>query len=288
MARFFGQYLLEKGLLSREQLLEAISRQRSKTEKLGELAIKKGYISPVEVEVIRQEQQHVDLFFGELAVKLGYLSLAQVNELLNMQRASHVFLGEIIAKLGYLTEAAVQHELEIFRKDEGDSPENFESLSLPEGAPHGEVLKLVADLARKHFRRVGDLKVKIFKAVEEATSLANPFIGSSIDVKGDLGALLLLRVSDQTASYVVEHFGSLSGMEKNPELLKDAIAEFFNIFCGNLMTKFLEIGKSCDISVPNTYLESEMNSFAVPAGKRAFTLPIHTPEGSASITLISA
>ena len=40
----------------------------------------------------------------------------------------------------------------------------------------------------------------------------------------------MVRVSSPVAGYIVEHFGPIQEIHNSPELMKDAIAEFFNTF----------------------------------------------------------
>lgn len=292
MPRFFGQYLLEKGVLSREQLLEALARQRNKVEKIGELAVKRGYLKQEDVEKIHKEQQHTDLFFGQLAVKMGLLTEAQVYELLNIQRSNHVFLGEVIAELGYLSKSAVEEELKKFKEEEGEEGVG-EALVIPSHVPYPKILSLLADLTRKHFLRVADMLVKIAGVVEEKGSTDNPYVSVFIDLKGDFQGSLLLKLSRDAAQQVVKNFGgnhrvALEKVLASETLIKDAVAEFFNILCGNFLTKLMEEGKSCDISVPRSFLDKEQKTLSIAQNTRAFTLPLNTTEGYASVTLIAS
>ena len=72
--QFFGNFLLNKGVLSSEQLLDALKEQSNAKIKLGTLAMHAGYMTANEVDNIVIMQTHQDRKFGELAVDNGYLS----------------------------------------------------------------------------------------------------------------------------------------------------------------------------------------------------------------------
>jgi CheY-specific phosphatase CheX len=280
LARFFGQYLLEKGILSRQQLLDALAKQRSKVEKLGELAVRKGYLKPEDVERIHREQQKTDLFFGQLAVKMGLLTEEQVNELLNIQRSNHVFLGEVLVELGYLTKAQVEEELKKFQHEEEEI-----SFSVAKDFPYSTILNILASTAEKQFRRVADMRVKFSEPKEETGETPNLYVSIFLDLKGDIQASLLLKLSAEVAHHVAKHLLKDSKLLQDEAYVKDAASEFFNILCGNLLSKFMEIGKSCDISVPLAYFSTERKTLSLE-GKKAFTIPLTTTEGPASISFV--
>ena len=54
--KFFGQYLLEKNIITPQQLIEAVEYQESKNLKFGEYALSKGYLTAKDVEKIQNEQ----------------------------------------------------------------------------------------------------------------------------------------------------------------------------------------------------------------------------------------
>ena len=62
-AMFFGQYLLSKGVISREALIDAIELQRRSNLSLTELAVRKGYLTDAQQAAIqvRYRTSDVDL-----------------------------------------------------------------------------------------------------------------------------------------------------------------------------------------------------------------------------------
>jgi len=96
--QFFGNFLLSRGIVTSEQLIEAIKEQSSTHLKLGTLAIHAGFMTASEADNILIMQTHQDKRFGELAVEGGYLTEKQVETLLKMQKPDYLLLGQILIK----------------------------------------------------------------------------------------------------------------------------------------------------------------------------------------------
>ncbi|MCI9531698.1 MAG: chemotaxis protein CheX [Lachnospiraceae bacterium] len=101
--QFFGNFLLNKGVITPDQLIEVLKIQSSTHKKIGTLAIHAGYMSAHEVEDVCSLQTRCDKRFGELAIELGYLTKAQVDELLEMQLPNYMLLGQILVEKELMT-----------------------------------------------------------------------------------------------------------------------------------------------------------------------------------------
>lgn len=106
--QFFGNFLLKKGIIDKEQLLDILKNQSNVKIKLGTLAMCEGYMTASEVEKIHILQTHVDKKFGELAVEEGYLTPEQVDELCTAQRPDYLTFGQALVDSGIVT----SHQLE--------------------------------------------------------------------------------------------------------------------------------------------------------------------------------
>ena len=92
--QFFGNYLLNKGLVSASQLSDALSVQKQTRLKLGVLAINAGYMTAEQVDMVHAAQQKVDKRIGDIACEMGFLTEEKVMELLKSQGAAHLQLGQ--------------------------------------------------------------------------------------------------------------------------------------------------------------------------------------------------
>lgn len=109
--QFFGNYLLEKGIITTEQLLDALREQSKVHLKLGTLAIHEGYMTAEEVDNVVIMQTHQDKKFGELAIEEQYLTEAQVNDLLNSQKPDYLLLGQVLIEKGILSNVQFENIL---------------------------------------------------------------------------------------------------------------------------------------------------------------------------------
>lgn len=285
MPRFFGQYLLEKGLVNREQLLKALEYQRSKVRKLGEIAIQREYLSEKDVEAIHQEQRKTDLMFGELAVRKGLLTQVQVNELMNIQKSSHVYLGEALTALGILADKQVQQELNLFREEEKE--EVAVEVHVPDDLPKREFLVIIWDLTIKLLRRVADLLVKTCDVKLEKGYTVNSFLCVMIQLKGGFQGKILLNLSGNVAHRIAQTMTGSQSPPPDPGIVADACGEFLNILCGQIVTRnVMETGKSIDLSVPKAFYSTEREVIPYEVGERGVVFPLFTQEGFAELQIV--
>ena len=102
-AQFFGNYLLSRGIVTKEQLIRAMQEKSSAHIKIGTLAIHAGYMTANEVDRVIILQTHQDKRFGELAVSQGYLTEQQVIERLRAQTPDFLLLGQFLVDDGIFT-----------------------------------------------------------------------------------------------------------------------------------------------------------------------------------------
>lgn len=100
--QFFGNYLLNNGYITSEQLISALGHQQNGYVKLGFLAIHSGYMTSRQVEDVHICQTHNDKKFGEIAVEKGYLTEEQVEELLGAQKPDYLLFSQALEDLGYM------------------------------------------------------------------------------------------------------------------------------------------------------------------------------------------
>ncbi len=131
----FCEHLITRGLVSTDQVLEALDYQKSNWAPIGKIAISKRMITIKQVFDILNRQATSTKKFGEIACELGYLVPDDVDRLLVMQREENLHVGEVLVKLNYLEREVLLKELLIFLKlTEGRS--DLLANKLAEAAPH--------------------------------------------------------------------------------------------------------------------------------------------------------
>ncbi|SFA72078.1 hypothetical protein SAMN05216249_101196 [Acetitomaculum ruminis DSM 5522] len=115
--QFFGNYLLNKKLITREQLLKAMEEQTKTHIKLGTLAIYQGYMTASEVENVHILQTHEDRRFGEVAIEEGYLTPEQVELLCSAQKPDYLYFGQSLINAGVFTTTEFESLLEQYKEE---------------------------------------------------------------------------------------------------------------------------------------------------------------------------
>ena len=116
LAMLFGYYLVERGLISMEDVLEALDKQREHMLPIGQLATREGKLSEKQVYEVLEAQQSSRLPFGAIAVELGFLSKSEVTGLLHLQMNSWPDIGDILVKMGVIEKDKVVNEMSLYEE----------------------------------------------------------------------------------------------------------------------------------------------------------------------------
>lgn len=247
--KFFGQFLLERGVLNNEQLLEAVSYQESRNRKFGQYAQSKGFLSAEDVEKLNHEQKTTDLRIGELAVKLGMIEPSQVEEILTMQKNDHVQIGQVLLKKGFMDEAALERELDAFRADQ--SKYIADKVSIPEGVKNAERLAEIADLTSKMLTRVAGVASKIGEGTVLESEPGEAYSAVSITLSGGLTCDYVIMADEDISRAMASSILGFDSSDEDREMVVDGVKEFANMVCGNILGLMARKGKSVEISVPH-------------------------------------
>ena len=128
--QLFGHYLLNKGIITGEQLRAALEAKNGTRAKLGALAIDAGYMTAEQVEQVHEEQRRVDKRIGDIAVGMGFLTSEQVDELLARQKTANIVLGQTLIDLGYLTNKQFEEALSGYKASASFADENTDDSKL--------------------------------------------------------------------------------------------------------------------------------------------------------------
>lgn len=115
--QFLGNYLLQKGLATQDQLFNAMSRLSQTHIKLGTIAIHEGLMTAKEVDECLYVQTREDKRFGEIAIQRGYLTDDQVTELLSKQTPDYILLGQNLVEDNVFSYEELERILFDYRND---------------------------------------------------------------------------------------------------------------------------------------------------------------------------
>ena len=239
--QFFGNFLLNKGVITPEQLVDALKIQANTHKKLGTLAIHSGFMSASEVEDVYITQTHYDKLFGELAVNLGYLTESQVDNLLTTQLPDYMLLGQILVDKNILTHVELEnliteyksvyeiYDLELIEEQQNMVNKLLSDFYLPEDLPHSEhILSYLTLLFNNLVRFIGEdfTTLNVMNLSEVPTNFC-----ISQEVEGSFSFLSALDMEQETAitfasRYVNDEF------QEFDEYVRASIEDFLNLHNG--------------------------------------------------------
>ncbi|NMB75342.1 MAG: hypothetical protein GYA21_09445 [Myxococcales bacterium] len=274
--QFFGEFLIERWVVTRGQLIEALELQEYRNLKFGELAVRRGFMTPDQVREVNELQRSTDLRFGDLAVAKGMLTPEKAREILTYQKNNYLMLGEALLELGHISEDVLERELAIFQEEQARY-RVVEEVAMPEALPAAELLRAAVDLTRKLFLRVAGITVKV-AAGRDADGAPEGEFHLSVGVRftGSPQVQYVLSVSSEIAVEVASRILGQDATRESEEMVEDAVKEFTNLVCGNTAAALAQQGKDVEISPPETLP-------AVPApapGSRLVVFPLHVTEGA--------
>ena len=234
--KFFGQFLLEKSLINREQLLNALSEQRKSSPLLGDIAIEKGFIDTKQSEKINAEQHKQDKQFGQIAISLGFLSTEQVDDLLSEQRSRRKYLGEILVENNYLSEEQVSEQLKLHQ----DYVKRFtaEVEHVFNDGQLGKNINIINEIFTRFYPRIVKTGVSTVAVTENLSSNEEQellFWGQDIESE-QANYRLVLSLPKEHACYIGTKFLKMDIVEMD-ELGIDAMCEFLNTLIGHIYTR---------------------------------------------------
>ncbi len=161
---FYGDFLVQLGVVRQDQLAAALVEQTEGRLRLGELAVARGLLTADQVEQVRRCQRgprfdHGDLRFGELAVALGFATVADMDALHAEQRAGWRRIGDILVQHGAVDDATHESYLRDFLHTEMTRKRRLEA-SMAD-APHPRVVEEMVELARRWLPRFGLADAKV-------------------------------------------------------------------------------------------------------------------------------
>ena len=274
--KFFGQFLVEQGIVTNEALLNAINLQDKNNLKLGEMAVSMGLITPEDIQRAHNAQMSKDMRLGDLLVEMGFLTLDQVNDVATRQKNTHLYIGEALVQIGALTNDGLQKQLDAFKVDQAQYVSS--SIELPVTSSNSKIWEMTADLTYKMITRVLDLRFRPGKCTL-ATAVSPNFMLAAMDLSGDVEARYLISVSEGLQKSIAKAILSEESVDNETvEVLEDTVMEFVNVVCGNVAAKASQMGVIMNINPPVT-VHPPTGGLPIPDGYTALSFPIHIEDG---------
>ncbi len=154
--KFFGQFLVEKGAVSTEEILDAVEIQKISNLKFGEMALAMGLLSESDVDKVHDIQHRTEQSFDHLAVHLGLLTEEQKAQVAEMQHERHLDIGRALVESGAIS----AEELETWQARFQQSDQTLylaETVDVPYDILCPDVWEAFADLTYKMLNALANL-----------------------------------------------------------------------------------------------------------------------------------
>jgi hypothetical protein len=236
-AKFLGQFLLEAGLIDRQQLLDALEAQRASNPMLGELAVAAGMLDAAQAARINEHQRRQDARFGDIAQAMGLLTAAQVSELLARQQAGRRMFGEILIEQGAITRKQLDAALQAQRHDRDEA---VQALAAGVAAHRlGAVADAAIGTCAKLFPRLLHTPCQFSQLLEAADGLAGFDMSAHVHIETDRCVRVGLACDAATAHKLAAAFLSIDRSEVDDALARDALGEMANVLMGYVVKDIL-------------------------------------------------
>ncbi|MCU0661967.1 MAG: hypothetical protein MUC50_06540 [Myxococcota bacterium] len=154
MLGFFGQYLVESGLIDYLQLDLGLSLMNERNKRFGELAAGEGLLTVDDADALQQKQRILDKYIGELAVEEGLFSTPDVQRLLDTQRRNHLRIGAALVELGVMDRDDLERAFQAFASEQAAASGKVSLI--PAGPFEPMAAHLKSQLPRRIQRSFGD------------------------------------------------------------------------------------------------------------------------------------
>ncbi len=257
---YFGRYLQDVGVITKEQYEDIIEKSRTARVKMGLLAVNEGMMTPAQAEEVNQIQAMKDARFGDIAVEKGYLTDEQVGQLLKKQGDSYLLFVQEIVERDILDLEQIQKHLNRYKKSERFTALDLDALKSADidkiiplftkecNAP--AVLKDYVALMARNIIRFVDNKVRF-----ERMEAVNTYTGKCIASQGFSGDYeIFIGLAGPGNKIIGEKFGAEEFDEIDEDCL-DAVCEFINVSNGLYASKLSEEEVKLNMMPPNMYVD---------------------------------
>jgi hypothetical protein len=237
---FFGQYLLAKGAINREALLDALERQRRSNLSLPDLAIQEGLIDLKQASAIMAQYRMSDIPIEVILAKIGDLSGDEIERLQHQQRSSWLRIGAALVEGGHMSDAEVLGHLDDYHSLE--TAANQQIREAMHYVPNSDAVGACVELTVFHFTRVSGRPAKLDSVLVVTDELEPGRQRFSQRIVGDGDYTVALDLPSELVAALAR---GLLGADVEPgtEAEADAVCEVVNLIGGNTCTRLEQLGR---------------------------------------------
>ncbi|MDD5258423.1 MAG: response regulator [bacterium] len=257
--RFFGQYLLEKHRITKEQLLNAITYQKNINISLEQLLIQGGHLNGKDVMRIKNiQKKDLDKDLPSIILEEKLMPKDKLDELIAEQKKTRIYIGEALVKTGAMNMQELDQELKSYKEEE--SKEEWEITKGLEKVKNQIIIKSFIDYTIKIFQKIAGEMVKVRACVPAAKTFTLHDYTFEQVAKGNIDIAFIFNLSEQVTLRTASVMYGKEIVQIN-EAVIDAVKEFLNIIDGNSCAKLSSVGLNFTTLPPVCYDNRTSNKF---------------------------
>ena len=283
--RLLGTYMIDKGLISRTQLVKSYQIQETNRAKLGVIAVSEKLMTIAQAEQVNALQASMDKRFGDIAIEKGYLTEIQLNRLLELQGNAYLSFIQALVDECYLTMEQVTQAEADFQSEMGITATDMLELK---NCDIEKIVPIFLDTEDKRIRRMFSMAVKnLYRLVDSHVYIGKAYRVGAIrnevlgyqGFKGAEKAKVAIGgkyedVRKMAIGYTKEEF-----IETEEDAL-DAICELINCMNGLYASDLSKEGISIELTPPEFFI-----TYTEATGDFIDVLPIYICGGEVRLII---
>jgi len=271
--QFLAQYLLNKKLLNKEQIIEILDNTNKNSVAPSTIAVYEGLMTAQQVEEVQHQQIESGKTFGEIAVERGFLSAEQIEKIDHAVRTAALHFMQAIIDNGFIGFQELQHAIKEYH-DANELAKDAEETPIPFKRENAKLYGQYINAFMNALRRFVGVKPKILSPRPLVAS-GKWLIAQSLIGQESLGTAMLL---DKETLYALAKAYSKEPVEDD-EVAVDCVAEFLNVLNGLFM-----------VLLSNEHIDVDLESHSVkknmlPQGSEQMNVEIGTALGRFTLIL---
>lgn len=256
--QIFGNYLVQTGRISEEQLSKVIEHEREARVKLGLIAVSEKLMSKEQADEVNHLQTLMDKRFGDIAVDKGYLTEEQVSQLLKKQGNIYMLFVQTLIDEDIMTLEEVDEALNEYQEDQCFTHSDMDSLV---SGDIERTVKLFLPSNSELYDKLCGIAVRtLLRVINSHASVSKAFLVDELNADnfamqmmvGDHKILSGFAGSGNSLLSIAIPFGEEEFEQVDMDAL-DAVGEFTNCINGLFATDLSADGMDIDMVPPEFY-----------------------------------